>query len=48
MQRIALLLLAVYGTSLWSGTAHAADKKLNILFIMGDAIGRWNIGAYRR
>ena len=26
----------------------AADKKPNILFIMGDDIGMWNIGAYSR
>ena len=29
-------------------SAHAADKKPNILFIMGDDIGIWNIGAYSR
>src|ERR1700741_1201675 len=28
--------------------AQAADKKPNILFIMGDDIGMWNIGAYHR
>ena len=28
--------------------AHAADKKPNIVFIMGDDIGMWNIGAYNR
>ncbi len=28
--------------------AQAADKKPNILFIMGDDIGIWNIGAYSR
>ena len=28
--------------------AQAADKKPNILFIMGDDIGMWNIGAYSR
>ena len=28
--------------------AHAADKKPNIVFIMGDDIGMWNIGAYHR
>ena len=27
---------------------HAGDKKPNILFIMGDDIGMWNIGAYHR
>ena len=30
------------------GTAQAADKKPNIVFIMGDDIGMWNIGAYSR
>ena len=28
--------------------ARAADKKPNIVFIMGDDIGMWNIGAYHR
>jgi arylsulfatase A-like enzyme len=28
--------------------ASAADKKPNIVFIMGDDIGMWNIGAYHR
>src|SRR5881227_3819360 len=28
--------------------AQAQDKKPNILFIMGDDIGIWNIGAYHR
>src|SRR5438045_697339 len=28
--------------------AHAADTKPNILVIMGDDIGMWNIGAYHR
>ena len=28
--------------------AFAQDKKPNILFIMGDDIGMWNIGAYHR
>jgi arylsulfatase A-like enzyme len=30
------------------GTAHAQTKKPNILVIMGDDIGMWNIGAYGR
>src|SRR5438876_10611286 len=29
-------------------TGQAQDKKPNILFIMGDDIGMWNIGAYHR
>src|ERR1700680_4795233 len=29
-------------------TANAQDKKPNILVIMGDDIGMWNIGAYHR
>src|SRR5258708_39596847 len=28
--------------------SQAADKKPNIMFIMGDDIGMWNIGAYHR
>jgi arylsulfatase len=30
------------------GTVQAQDKKPNIVFIMGDDIGIWNIGAYSR
>ena len=30
------------------GTAHAQADKPNIVFIMGDDIGMWNIGAYHR
>src|SRR5437763_5900209 len=29
-------------------SAQAADKKPNIVFIMGDDVGMWNIGAYHR
>jgi arylsulfatase len=29
-------------------SAEAADKKPNIVFIMGDDVGMWNIGAYHR
>ena len=36
---------ALFGAS---APAQAADKKPNILFIMGDDIGMWNIGAYHR
>ena len=51
------LKLTQIGLSLLAGTvaltcavspAQAADKKPNILFIMGDDIGMWNIGAYHR
>ena len=28
--------------------AQAADTKPNIVFIMGDDVGMWNIGAYHR
>src|ERR1019366_6228170 len=51
------LKLTHIGWSLLAGTAalvcavspaQAADKKPNILFIMGDDIGMWNIGAYHR
>ncbi|HEY2574464.1 MAG TPA: sulfatase-like hydrolase/transferase, partial [Verrucomicrobiaceae bacterium] len=40
-------LLAV-GLALIGFAARAADKKPNIVFIMGDDIGMWNIGAYHR
>jgi len=39
----ALLIAAFIAVS-----AQAADKKPNIVFIMGDDIGMWNIGAYHR
>jgi arylsulfatase A-like enzyme len=41
----AVLLLA---PALVAGPAFAADKKPNILFIMGDDVGWFNIGAYHR
>src|SRR5437016_1667786 len=34
--------------ALVAASAQAADTKPNILFIMGDDIGMWNIGAYHR
>jgi arylsulfatase len=41
------LALALTAMSL-ATDAFAQDKKPNILFIMGDDIGMWNIGAYHR
>jgi ABC-type sugar transport system substrate-binding protein len=31
-----------------AGSVQAQEKKPNILVIMGDDIGMWNIGAYHR
>ncbi|MEZ0257398.1 MAG: arylsulfatase [Chthoniobacter sp.] len=44
------LTLLVTAAALFSAGAplRAADKKPNILFIMGDDVGMWNIGAYHR
>ncbi len=49
LQHYGLSLLTA-GAALLSVTTsvQAADKKPNILFIMGDDIGMWNIGAYHR
>ena len=45
----ACLALAAIGGLFVCGTANAADaKKPNIVVIMGDDIGMWNIGAYHR
>src|SRR5258708_26449069 len=44
---IALLVGAIIGLSS-ARAALAQDKKPNILVIMGDDIGMWNIGAYHR
>src|ERR1700676_334945 len=43
----ALMIGAIVGLSL-AHTAWAQDKKPNIVVIMGDDIGMWNIGAYHR
>ena len=46
IQKLILLTLA-FGLAISVGaSAQAQDKKPNILFIMGDDIGIWNIGAY--
>jgi arylsulfatase len=42
------LATALIGLALLVGPALAADKQPNIVFIMGDDIGIWNIGAYHR
>jgi phosphoglycerol transferase MdoB-like AlkP superfamily enzyme len=44
---VVLLLGAIVGLSV-AHTAWAQDKKPNILVIMGDDLGMWNIGAYHR
>jgi len=49
-QSIAVITLAVLfvAPALMAGPAFAADKKPNILFIMGDDVGWFNIGTYHR
>ena len=44
---IVVMIGAIVGLSV-AHTAWAQDKKPNILVIMGDDIGMWNIGAYHR
>src|SRR5258708_34967419 len=44
---IALMIGAIVGLSC-ARAAFAQDKKPNIVVIMGDDIGMWNIGAYHR
>src|SRR5690242_5447813 len=48
MKRIRRLLLACGAALLSVGAAVAQERKPNILVIMGDDIGMWNIGAYHR
>src|SRR5436309_15424583 len=44
-----ILLTVAFGLAISVGApAQAADKKPNILFIMGDDVGWFNIGAYHR
>ena len=42
------LALATFLGVIVPGMALAAQSKPNIVFIMGDDIGMWNIGAYHR
>ncbi len=42
------VLCALAGTTFLGTAALAVDKKPNIIFIMGDDIGIWNIGAYHQ
>jgi arylsulfatase A-like enzyme len=41
-------LIAMMGVAATTLAAHAADKQPNILVIMGDDIGMWNVSAYHR
>jgi len=40
--------LAVLGLVFIAAPLHAANEKPNIVVIMGNDIGMWNIGAYHR
>jgi len=44
----AIFLTSSAATSFAQAKSSGADKKPNIIFIMGDDIGVWNIGAYNR
>jgi arylsulfatase len=43
-----LMVALMLGLCLSAGEAYGANKKPNIIMIMGDDIGMWNIGAYGR
>src|SRR5216684_2906362 len=47
-RRVLLVLLALFTTVGLAGTPASAQKKPNILVIMGDDVGWFNIGAYHR
>jgi arylsulfatase A-like enzyme len=48
VRKMVFLLLTLFLAPGLAGLAAAADKKPNIIFIMGDDIGMWNISAYSR
>jgi arylsulfatase A-like enzyme len=48
LRTLTVLLTLCAAVALVAAPAGAADKKPNIIFIMGDDIGMWNIGAYHR
>ena len=48
LRRTLQALFTVCGILVFSSLAHAADKKPNILVIMTDDVGIWNISAYHR
>src|SRR4029434_5191720 len=48
MRQLLILALIALTVVLAPQLAFAQEKKPNILFIMGDDIGMWNIGAYHR
>jgi arylsulfatase len=45
---VVTLLMAFGLATVVNTVAHAQEKKPNIVVIMGDDIGIWNIGAYHR
>src|SRR5258705_12701692 len=48
MRRGLLVLVALFATAALMASPAAAQPKPNIVVIMGDDIGMWNIGAYHR
>jgi arylsulfatase len=48
MNACSVLFASICVMALAAGPAHAAEKQPNIVVIMGDDIGMWNIGAYHR